>query len=408
MRFDTESGAMINPGDVFSRSFDFYSRTARGPRGSSIRTVPSEAFQWLRDNKDKKFFLWIASGLLHMPYAAAVPPPYQTMYDPPGYSPFWKKFPLQGEAGTATDAPSYDVFSRVYRNEFYWGFTPAYRLTEQDVDYVKGRYDAGVYYTDLYIGELMKLLDSLHLTEKTLVVLQSMHGDDLGEQGLFFHYDVTEPVMKNALIMRFPKEEFAGKRVTEQVQGLDVMPTILDYLNIPPSHEAQGNSVIPLLKGEKPAAGSEYAYIDRMPWWEFTLSKWYLELQNAQGVQFAPAEEAKLKEYQKMLQTTFDELGYPPGDIAIRSNEWKLIVRKKPEILEKVSWWGFITGRKQHVDEMELYDLKNDPGEKKNLANARPDVVAKLKQKLMEWDESVERRKAVYKKGDKRWLIPYP
>lgn len=408
MRFDAESGAMINPGDVFSRSFDYYGRTARGPQGTSIRTVPSDAFQWLKNNKDKKFFLWIGSGLLHMPYAAAVPEPYKTMYDPPGYIPFWKRLPGQAGESSWNDDPSYDIFSRVYKNDFYWGFKPIYQLNDDDVKYVQGRYDAGVYYTDLFIGELMKLLDSLLLTEKTLIVLQSMHGDDLGEHGLYFHYDVTEPVIKNALLIRFPNGEYGGKHVAQQVQGLDVMPTVLNYLDIPVPHDAQGSSLVPLAKGEKGATGSEYVFIDRLPWWEYTLSKWYLELQSASGGQFAPVEEARLKDYQQLLQKSFDKLGYPPGDIAIRSSDWKLILRKNRDLLERVSWWRFLTDSVQPVEEVELYDLKNDPGERKNIAKNQPEVVARLKGKLLEWDASMEKQKAVYKKNDKRFIIPYP
>jgi len=408
MRFNTESGTMVNPGDVFSRSFDYFGRTARGPRGASLRTLPSDAFQWLQQNKDKKFFLWIGSGLIHMPYAAAVPAPYKTMYDTPDYIPFWKRLPVKDEVISSIADPSYEVFSRVHKNDFFWNFAPVYRLTQEDVNYVTGRYDAGVYYTDLFIGELMKQLDELKLTENTVVILQSMHGEDLGEQGDFFHYDVSDAVMKNALIMRFPNDEYAGRRVSEQVQGIDIMPTVLNYLGIPVNHEAQGDSMLPLIKGEKDALTREFTFIDRLPWWEFILSKWYLEFQNAQGVQFAPAEKGRLDEYQKMLQVKFDELGYPPGDIAIRSNQWKLIVRKNKELLEKVSWWGFITGKKQHVEELELYDLKNDPGEKKNVAQHHPQVVARLKKKLLEWDESIQKQTATYNQHDKRLIIPYP
>src|SRR6185369_6938511 len=85
MRFDTSGGELVNPGDVFSRSFDYFGRTARGPEGSSLRVSPVEAFNWLKKNSDKKFFLWIGSGLLHMPYSDTVPKPYKTMYDSPGY-----------------------------------------------------------------------------------------------------------------------------------------------------------------------------------------------------------------------------------------------------------------------------------------------------------------------------------
>jgi len=407
MRFDTGSGELINPGDVFSRSFDYFGRTARGPEGASLRVAPVDAFNWLKNNRDKKFFLWIGSGLLHMPYSATVPLPFKTMYDPPGYIPFWQRLPLLAGSNN-DDAPSYDIFSRVYRNAYYRDFKPVYHLTAEDINYITGRYDAGVFYTDRFIGELMQLLDSLQLTEKTLIVLQSMHGDDLGENGLYFHYDVTDPVVKNALLFRFPKGEHANRRIKPQVQGLDVMPTILSYLEIPPPHDAQGENLLPLIKGEKGAIGTGKVFIDRLPWWEYTLSRWYLEMQSANGKEFSPTEAKVLAEYQRQLQASFTELGYPPGDIAVRTLEWKLILRKNKKLLEKLSWWGFITGQPQHQADLELYDLRNDPLESSNVAEMHPEIVTSLKKSLLEWDSSIERKKVKYAPADKRMIIPYP
>lgn len=407
LRYDTDSGTMVNPGDVFSRSFDYFGRTIRGPGGRSLRRIPEEAFHWLKANKDKKFFLWIASGLNHMPYGASVPSKYKTMYDPEGYTPFWKRFP-GSEWKNTNDAPSYDIFSRVFGQDFYWGFSPAYQLTQEDVQYVNARYDAGIYYTDLFIGELMKLLESLDLKEKTLIILHSIHGEDLGENGRYFHYDVTDTVVKNALLMHFPDGELSGKRIPEQVQSIDIVPTILDYLQIPVPHEAQGRSLLPFLRGDKSAAPDEYAFIDRIPWWEYTLHKWYLEFKSSQGAHFATAEKTKLKEYQAMLRASFDKLGYPPGDIAIRTNNWKLILRKNPAILQKVSWKNFITGKSNQVEEVELYDLKNDPLETTNVAGQNPAITLRLKNKLLEWDTAIENQKAEYTKDAKQWIIPYP
>lgn len=407
MRFDAESGAMVNPGDLFSRSFDYYGRTIRA-RGPSIRKPPAEALEWLQTNKDKKFFLWIASGLLHMPYAAAVPPQYKEMFTPPDYVPFWIRFPVRTGGAVSVRDPDYEVFSRVFHNRYHVGFSPVYQLTAEDVGYVNGRYDAGVYYTDLFVGELLKLLDSLNLTEKTLIVLQSIHGDDLGEQGNFFHYDLSDAVLRNALVMRFPHSEYAGRRVVEQVQGVDIMPTILDYLGIPLPHDAEGASTLPLIRGDKGGWQREFAYIDRVPWWEYTLSRWYLDLQDAQGVQYAPSEEKRLREYATLLKSSFEKLDYPPGDIAIRSNEWKLVIRKNVDLLRKVSWWSFITGKEQPIEEMELYDLRIDPSEKRNVARDHPGVVAMLRGRLLEWDASVERQKSRYPKEKSRLIIPYP
>jgi arylsulfatase A-like enzyme len=406
LRYDKGSGSMVSPGDVFSRSFDQFIRTKKGPGGPSVRKIPVESFKWLKENRDKKFFLWIASGVIHMPYAATVPQPIRGMYDPPGYKPFWQRLPLSGWEQTA--APDYDVFSRVHENQFYWDFQPAYQLTQSDVDFVNGRYDAGVFYTDQFIGELLKLLDSLKLTQKTLIVLQSIHGEDLGEKGNFSHYDVTDTVVKNALIFHFPGHKFAKKRIKEQVQGIDIMPTILDYLQIPIPHEAQGHSFLPLLKGEKDAFTNTYAYIDRLPWWEFTLDKWYLDFKSSQGSRLSAAEEQKLPEYRQLLQSSFAEINYPPGDIAIRTNDWKLIVRKNPELLAKVSWWNFISGLKQPTEARELYYLKNDPREQDNVINQHPEVVAPLLEKLLAWDEATEKQKAGYRPNEQCLIIPYP
>lgn len=408
LRYDGAAGVTVNPGDLFSRSFDYFGRTRKGPDGRSVRKLPTEALQWLEKNRDRKFFLWIASGLIHMPYGAAVPAAYRKMYDPAGYVPFWQRLAAAPEWKRIGADPDYDVFSRIHRGEFYWGFSPIHRLTSDDVAYVNGRYDAGVYYTDLFIGELLRQLDALKLTEKTLIILQSIHGEDLGERGEFFHYDVTDTVVKNALMVRFPGRELGGRRVNEQVQAIDIMPTILDYLQIPVPHEAQGMSLMPFLRGDRTAAPGEFAYIDRLPWWEYTLDKWYLEFKHSQGAPFAPAELEKLPAYRELLGRRFAELGYPPGDIAIRSNDWKLILRKNPAIYRQVSWQGFLAGREPEMSEVELFDLRKDPREITNVAAAHPEVVARLKEQLLAWESEVERSKKSFKAFDKRLIIPYP
>jgi arylsulfatase A-like enzyme len=329
------------------------------------------------------------------------------MYDPPGYVPFWKRLPAgTGNPEWSAD-PSYDVFSRVYRDDFYWGFKPVHHLTDDDRKYVAGRYDAGVYYTDLFVGELLKLLDELKLAERTLVILQSMHGDDLGEHGLYFHYDITEPVIKNALIMRFPGMQSVGRRVAEQVQGLDVLPTVLDFLDIPVPADARGKSLVPLARDERGATGTEYVFIDRLPWWEYVLSNWYLEFQSGNAGQFAPEEEAELERYRQQLTASFSRLASPPGDIAVRTNRWKLILRKHPVLLEQVSWWRFITGKGEKLDEVVLYDLVKDPGESRNVAKSYPAVTSALKERLLAWDREIEQQRPVYTR-EKRQIIPYP
>lgn len=406
MRYDTESGTEIKLGDVFSSSFDYFGRTRKG-LGSSLRVAPVESLDWIKKNKDKKFFMWIASGVIHVPYAAGVPQQFKNMYDPPGYTPFWDSFHSIKAAEGTSDDTTYDVLMRIYRDEYFLGFKPVHRLTAEDYAYIVSRYDAAIRYTDNFIGQLVKTLEESGLSKNTILVIHSIHGEDLGERGTYVHYDLSESALKSALLVRLPGGELGGRHVADQVQGIDIMPTLLDYLGIPSDHSQQGHSLLPLINDEAGAAGSEYAYIDRIPWWEHTLSRWYLEFKSSQ-TDYPQSEKTAVAEYGQMLRRSFPPGSYPPGDIAIRTHQWKLILRKDPRLLEKVSWYGFITGQPLQYGELELYNLVTDPMEQHNVAAKHPLVVTDLKKKLLEWDASVDRKKARYGAGEKRYIIPYP
>jgi arylsulfatase A-like enzyme len=406
MRYDTESGTEIKLGDVFSRSFDYFGRTRRG-LGSSLRVLPTESLNWLKNNSDKKFFMWIASGVIHVPYAAGVPREQKTLFDPPGYTPFWEKFhSIQAEEGDRDDT-TYDVLMRLFHNNYYLDFKPVHTLSQTDRDYIVARYDASIRHTDMFIGQLVETLKQTGLDKNTILIIYSIHGEDLGERGTYVHYDLSESVVKSTFLVRLPKGDKGGTRIREQVQGVDMVPTILDYLEIPRDHGLQGKSLLPLIRGDKGATGTEYAFIDRIPWWEHTLSRWYLEFKNSQ-VNYPETEKSRITSYGKMLKGAFPPGSYPPGDMAIRTKDWKLIIRKNPLLLEKVSWYAFITGKELLYGDLELYDLRADPLEQTNVADKHPEVVAKLKAKLQEWDAEVEVRKASYGAGEKRFIIPYP
>jgi arylsulfatase A-like enzyme len=412
LRFDGDSGNKINLRDVFSRSYDQYLWPKR-KAGKSMRVLPTESLDWIDKNKDKKFFLWIAAGTMHPPYAAAVPEPEKSMFDPPGYTaPFWSKyFPIDGNEG-GPDDPSIDRLLRIWDNKYYQGFKPVHDMTSDDAAYIVSRYDAGIRYTDKFLGELDKKLKETGLDKNTIVIYYSIHGKALGEKGgVFINYDLFESVVKNLLLIRFPDGQYAGRRIPEQVQGIDILPTLLNYLDIPIAADLQGVNLMPLIRGEAGAKGSEYAFIDRMPFWEHWMSRFFLEFKYQDTVRrnHPPSEDQAIDTYAKMLREAFPLNSYPPGDIAIRTNQWKLVVRKDPRLLEKVSWPAFITGEFFPSVDMELYNLVTDPWEHNNVVAENPKIAAELKAKLMAWDAENEKLKVpYYRAGEKRVFIPYP
>ncbi len=112
-------------------------------------------------------------------------------------------------------------------------------------------YFGEVAYVDEQIGRLLDLLDELKLTEDTLVVLTSDHGEGLGEHGEDTHatfvYDTTLLV---PLIVRAPGLVPAGQRIAAQVRLIDLAPTILDALGLPGEQAMQGTSLLPLVRGQ--------------------------------------------------------------------------------------------------------------------------------------------------------------
>ena len=408
MRYDTASGKIVNPKSVFSRDFATFNRTMPDGTGS-VRVNPSAALDWLKANKDRKFFLWVETGMLHPPYGQTVPPPTRTQFDPPGYTPFYEQQPIRPARAKMDQGVPTEVLFHLYRGNYYLDFKPVHQLTDTDIRFITGRYDAGIAYTDAFIGELLQLLDTLGLSGKTLVILHSIHGEGLGEHGYFFHHDIFDSEVKTALMFRFPGNEQGGTRITRQVQGIDIMPTVLDYLQIPLNHESQGHSLLPLIQGNGARfTGGEDAYIDRLPWWEYVLGGWHLEHQSEREAQYTPLELARMEDYRRLLQQTLGNSAAPPQCIAIRTNEWKLILRERRKLLETVSWWNFISGQRFAVAGVELYDLARDPREQKNVANEYPAVVETLRAKLLAWDATNPCSKTATGTAKPTQLIPYP
>ena len=201
------------------------------------------------------------------------------------------------------------------------------------------------------------------------------------------------------------------KIFADQILPLDDVPrrfTKAVHIRLP-AETAEGHSLLPLVQGKGAGfTGGEYAYIDRLPWWEAVLGGWHLEHQSEREAQYTPLELEKIKGYRTLLNETIGGGKYPPECIAIRTNEWKLILREHRELLETVSWWNFISDQRFAVAGVELYDLVRDPREQKNVANEYPAVVETLRAKLLAWDATNPRSKTVTGTAKPTQLIPYP
>ena len=149
--------------------------------------ITERTVKWLKENKDKRFFLWAHYYDPH------------TVYDPPP--------PYKG----------------MFRNP----------------------YDGEIAFADEQIGILLNALKELRLDKNTLIIFASDHGESLGEHGEKGHaVFIYEATIKVPLIFVYPGRIPQGKVIEDDVCLLDVMPTILDFTGIKKNKDMQGISLI--------------------------------------------------------------------------------------------------------------------------------------------------------------------
>ena len=126
-------------------------------------------------------------------------------------------------------------------------------------------YDSRIKLVDNYIGLLDQYLKSHRLKRKTLIIITSDHGIAFYEHGLFGHgFYLYDELLKVPLVFSLPSALPKNKIIQNQVQIVDIMPTILDLLKIPNNIPLAGKSLRPFFEGkdEERTAFSEATYAD--------------------------------------------------------------------------------------------------------------------------------------------------
>ena len=185
-------------------------------------------------------------------------------------------------------------------------------------------YLASVASIDDNVGRVLDYLDEAGLADNTIVVYTSDQGFFLGDHGLFDKRFMYEEALRMPLLIQYPREIEAGAVNTDMVLNLDFAPTFLDFAGISMPSEMQGRCLRPILAGETP------------PDWRTSMYYRYYE-------------EWLVKPH-----------------YGVRTERYKLI--------------HFQDG----VDEWELFDLRDDPRELKNVYHepGRAEVVESLKAEL--------------------------
>lgn len=110
------------------------------------------------------------------------------------------------------------------------------------------------------VGRVLDYLDENGLAENTIVVYTSDQGFYLGEHGWFDKRFIYDESFKTPLLIRWPNEIKPGTTEEEMVQNLDFAQTFLEAAQITAPEDMQGESLMPLLKGDSAKWNREAVY----------------------------------------------------------------------------------------------------------------------------------------------------
>jgi arylsulfatase A-like enzyme len=191
-----------------------------------------------------------------------------------------------------------------------------------NLKYFISLYDACLLGVDQEIvWPIIDVLKKNKIYDNTMIIITGDHGEAFGEHHILGHgKKYYDEVIHVPLIIKLPSSQ-TGRQIEDLVQSIDIMPTILDMLDIESPYYAQGKSLMPLMQNKSTTTLNKYVFGDN------------------------------------------SVLAY------LRSHKWKLIIDLDDIDLE--------------IGEQDkLFDLENDPAEKNNLALIRSKQFNKLRNRI--------------------------
>lgn len=199
-----------------------------------------------------------------------------------------------------------------------------------DLRRVIAQYDAEINYVDEVLGRVFDTLRNQGRYEESLVIVTADHGEEFGEHGLYReHWNVHDATQRVPLLVKPPADATVdtGER-DALVENVDIAPTVVDYFGCETPSGWQGTSLRPLVEDDR----------------------------------------AERRDY-----IVFDH-GLYTAQRAVRTDRWKYVKTYNDGI------WS--------LPDEQLFEMPEDPYEQTDVADAHPDVVTDLRERMTVWAEA--------------------
>ena len=326
----TESG-FLGHQYGFQRGFDTYWEKPLTPgTGGSAQETFTAATDWVRRNHQKKFLMFVHTYEAHIPYCPIEP--YKGLF--------------QGDyRGGLTGCVSKKMISGYNGDQVH--------PDPDDWEYMVSLYDDEIRYLDAYLGRFLDALDETGIRDRTAVVVISDHGEEFMEHLMFgkHAHGIWQPSVHVPMLLDLPGVKAAAPRFPEPVSLIDVAPTLLEYVGFPLPSQFRGRSLLPRIRGrEKPLPEGEQ----------------HLQYSENHGY----AIRAMVRDDRYKLIHNYDE-----------AEDKASTAKLYPEYAKNLMPHG----------EYELYDMREDPGERNNLADDKPEIRQEM---MLQLHEMLSRAKA--------------
>ncbi len=287
-------GGQIAPKFGLNQGFEIYESLSSKYKHDNFlfSRIVNKTIEWLEDNTEEKFFLFLHTYETHHPYTPKMK--YLKLFE-------------SNYNGKLPEHISVELIKQINKGKV--------KINDEDKEHIINAYDAEIRSMDDSFGVLIDFLKKRKLYEKTLVIFTSDHGEEFGEHGIWatHSHSLFKELVLVPLIIKLPLSKFASRKVNDIVRSIDILPTVMDLLNEKMLVDFEGIGLVPLMKGQKP--GKEFFIISQidMPemfarkYWSIMNRKWKLYNSKLYDLVNDPAELVDVSTSNKNLTKRFEK-----------------------------------------------------------------------------------------------------
>lgn len=303
------------------------------------------------------FFWHVFYSCNHLPFRS--PEPYSSMFTDPAYE------------GPNRSGVDFDIDSFIGGTDLEDKWKA---LADKEIQQIRDLYDGCTRQFDDNVGMILDALEERGLTDNTIVIITSDHGENLYEDGVTLGHGLTfnGGARSNHVPLLFHMPGTEAGAIPEQVRTIDIAPTLADLLGVQQPGSWEGKSFAGwLTRAEKPVARAFYGETG-FPFIQFRVP-------GIERPKLPPMDQMNFIDdsfnYQFVLKEEYEEPLVNAKQRCLMSEKWKLIGTPTAE--------GGL--------HFALFSTHPDPFSETDVADANPDVLAPMKTALEKWiEEKVE------------------